>query len=65
MSTAISSHNDPVSKYLITISVASRWGRTDLHTFGKLVEAEHLGWFPETHASRKQLKQRQTPDSPI
>lgn len=50
-----------MTKYLITVSR----GRTKLHTFGKLVEADHLPWMPETHASRKQLKQRQTPRSPL
>jgi hypothetical protein len=46
-----------VTKYLITVSTATRRGRTNLHTFGKLIEAEHLPWMPETHASRKQLKE--------
>jgi hypothetical protein len=50
-----------VTKHLITVCR----GRTNLHTFGKLVEADHLPWMPETHASRKQLKQRQTPHSPL
>jgi hypothetical protein len=52
-----------VSNYLITISTVTHRGRTKLHTFGKLVEAEHLQWFPETHASRKQMKQRRIPGS--
>jgi hypothetical protein len=50
-----------VTKYLITVST----GRTKLHTFGKPIEAPHLPWFVETHASRKQFKQRQTPQSPL
>jgi hypothetical protein len=56
-----------VTKYLITVSTATRHGRTKLHTFGKLIEAEaeHLRWFVETHASRKQFKQRREPRSPL
>jgi hypothetical protein len=56
-----------VSKYLITVSTATRHGRTKLHTFGKLIEdkAEHTPWSVETHASRKQLHQRKNPLSPL
>jgi hypothetical protein len=50
-----------VSNYLITVSATTNRGRTKLHTFGKLVEAEHLDWFAETHASRKQVQQRRIP----
>jgi hypothetical protein len=49
-----------VTKYLITVSTTSRHGRTNLHTFGKLLEAEHLRWFLETPPSRKQVKERLT-----
>jgi hypothetical protein len=54
-----------VTKYLITVSMATRHGRTNLHTFGKPVEAEHAPWMPETHSSRKQLKHSRTPLSPL
>jgi hypothetical protein len=50
-----------VTQYLITVSTTSRHGRTKLHTFGKLLEAEHLGWSVETHASRKEVAQRRIP----
>jgi hypothetical protein len=54
-----------MSKYLVTVSTASRRGRTKLHTFGKLNEAQHLRWFTETHASRKQMAQRRVPGSQL
>ena len=54
-----------MTKYLITVSTPSRHGRTKLHNFGKLIEAEHLPWSVETHASPKQMKQRITPESPL
>lgn len=54
-----------MTKYLIAVSTPTRHGRTKLHTFGKLVEGEHPPWMPETHASRKQLKHRRTPLSPL
>jgi hypothetical protein len=54
-----------VSKYLVTISTASRHGRSKLHTFGKLIEAPHLRWFVETHASRKQMAERRVQGSPL
>jgi hypothetical protein len=52
-------------KYLITVSTVTRHGRTNLHTFGKLLEAQHLRWFLETPPSRKQVKERLTPHSPF
>jgi len=52
-----------VTKYLITVSTPTRHGRTNLHTFGKPVE--EAPWMLETHASRKQFKQRRTPLSPF
>lgn len=52
-------------KYLVTVSTITRRGRTKLHTFSKLTEAEHLPWFADTHASRKQFKQRKSPLSPV
>jgi hypothetical protein len=54
-----------VTKYLITVSKASRRGRKKLHTFGKLIEADHLRWTVETHVSRKQFKERHAPQSPL
>ena len=50
-----------MSQFLITVTVQTRHGRTDLHTFGIQSEAEHLGWFVETPASRKQLEERTVP----
>lgn len=59
------SEGEAVAKYLITVSTASRHGRTKLHTFGKETEAEHLRWFIETHSSRKELNQRKVPGVPL
>src|ERR1700758_1539664 len=50
-----------MSQFLITISANTRHGQTNLHTFGIDSEAEYLGWFVETPASRKQLKERAVP----
>jgi hypothetical protein len=50
-----------VSQFLVTITAQTRRGRTNLHTFGIHSEAEHMGWFVETPASRKQLKERTMP----
>jgi len=54
-----------VSQFLITVTVQTRHGRTNLHTFGIQSEAEHLGWFIETPASSKQLKERTVPGVPF
>jgi hypothetical protein len=50
-----------VSQFLVTVSTKTRRGRTNLHTFGIQSEAEHLGWFIETPASLKQVKERTRP----
>lgn len=50
-----------MSQFLVTVTAQTRRGRTNLHTFGIQSEAEHLGWFVETPASRKQLKERTMP----
>ncbi len=50
-----------MSQYLITVTTPTRRGRTNLHTFGIQSESEHLGWFVETPASLKQLKERTVP----
>jgi len=50
-----------VTQFLVTVTAQTRRGRTKLHTFGIQSESEHLGWFAETPASRKQLKERIVP----
>ena len=50
-----------MSQFLITVTVQTRHGRTNLHTFSIQPEAEHLGWFAESPASHKQLKERTVP----
>lgn len=49
-----------MSKYVITVSVATPRGRRPLRTFSRY-PADHLGWWDETPYTRKQLSRRKIP----
>lgn len=48
-----------MSKFVITVSVATPRGRRPLRTFSRYPQhADHLGWWDETPYTRKQLSRR-------